>query len=50
MKARQAYIENKDFPLQAKLEKRMRELMKEAGDPGDTQEIIDYRTARRPKN
>ena len=35
--------------LQAKLEKRMRELMAEAGDPGDTQEIIDYRESRRPK-
>lgn len=36
--------------LQARLETRMRELMTEAGDPGDTQEIIDYRTARSPKN
>ena len=36
--------------LQAKLDKCMRELMVEAGDPGDTQEIIDYRTARSPKN
>ena len=36
--------------LQARLENRMRELMTEAGDPGDTQEIIDYRTARSPKN
>lgn len=35
--------------LQAKLEKRMRELMTEAGDPGDTQEIIDYRTSRKPR-
>ncbi len=35
--------------LQARLEKRMRELMTEAGDPGDTQEIIDYRTSRKPR-
>jgi arylsulfatase A-like enzyme len=35
--------------LQAKLEQRMRELMAEAGDPGDTQTILDYRESRRPK-
>lgn len=33
--------------LQAKLEKRMRGLMKEAGDPGDTDEIMAYRESRR---
>ncbi|HUV66255.1 MAG TPA: sulfatase [Sedimentisphaerales bacterium] len=36
--------------LQAKLEKRMRELMKEAGDPGDTDMILAYRESRRPKS
>jgi arylsulfatase A-like enzyme len=36
--------------LQAKLEKRMRELMKEARDPGDTDKILAYREARRPKS
>jgi arylsulfatase A-like enzyme len=36
--------------LQAKLEKRMRELMTEAGDPGDTQKILEYRESRRPGN
>ena len=36
--------------LQAKLDKCMRELMAEAGDPGDTQQILDYRTARSPRN
>jgi len=36
--------------LQARLEKRMRELMAEAGDPGDTQAIADHQNARRPKN
>ena len=34
--------------LRAQLEKRMRELMKEAGDPGDTGKIMAYREARRP--
>ena len=36
--------------LQTKLEQRMRELMAEAGDPGDTQTILDYRESRRPKS
>ena len=36
--------------LQAKLEKRMRELMGEAGDPGDTDKIMAYRESRRPKS
>jgi arylsulfatase A-like enzyme len=36
--------------LQAKLEKRMRELMVIAGDPGDTQKILAYRESRRPEN
>lgn len=35
--------------LQAKLEKRMRELMEEAGDPGDTKTIAEYREQRRIK-
>jgi len=35
--------------LQAKLETRMRELMIEAGDPGDTSKIMAYRESRRPK-
>ena len=35
--------------LQAKLEKRMRQLMAEAGDPGDTDKIMAYRDSRRPK-
>jgi arylsulfatase A-like enzyme len=35
--------------LQADLEKRMRELMEEAGDPGDTKEIAEYRMACKPK-
>ena len=34
--------------LQAELETRMRKLMTEAGDPGDTQAINDYRESRRP--
>jgi len=34
--------------LQAGLEKRMRELMKEAGDSGDTEKILAYRESRRP--
>jgi len=34
--------------LQAQLEKRMRELMTEARDPGNTQKIMDFRTSRRP--
>jgi len=34
--------------LQAGLEKRMRELMNEAGDPGDTAGIAAYRESRRP--
>jgi arylsulfatase A-like enzyme len=36
--------------LQAKLEQRMRELMAEAGDPGDTDEILAFRESRRPKD
>jgi len=36
--------------LQARLEKRMRELMKEAGDPGDTDKITAYREARRSEH
>ena len=36
--------------LQAKLEKRMRELMEEAGDPGDTDKIMAYRESRRTKS
>jgi arylsulfatase A-like enzyme len=40
----------KHTELQAKLEKRMRELMKEAGDPGDTDKILAYRTSRSPKD
>ncbi|MCF7955575.1 MAG: sulfatase-like hydrolase/transferase, partial [Phycisphaerae bacterium] len=36
--------------VQAKLEKRMRELMIEAGDPGDTQKIIDYSASRAPNS
>jgi arylsulfatase A-like enzyme len=36
--------------LQAGLEKRMRELMEEAGDPGDTDKIMAYRESRRPKS
>jgi hypothetical protein len=36
--------------LQAKLQKRMRELMKEAADPGDTNKIMAYRESRRPKS
>jgi arylsulfatase A-like enzyme len=36
--------------LQAQLEKRMRELMKEAGDPGDTDKIMAHRESRRPKS
>lgn len=36
--------------LQVKLEKRMRELMKDAGDPGDTDKIAAYRESRRIKN
>ena len=35
--------------LQAKLEQRMRELMAEAGDPGDTEEIMAFRESRRPE-
>ena len=34
--------------LQAKLEKRMQALMKEAGDPGDVEKIMAYRTSRNP--
>jgi len=34
--------------LQARLEKRMRELMEEAGDPGDTEKIAEYRASLRP--
>jgi len=34
--------------LAADLEKRMRELMKEAGDSGDTREIVEYKEGRRP--
>jgi len=36
--------------LQAELEKRMRELMQEAGDPGDVEEIMAYRMSRRPSD
>jgi arylsulfatase A-like enzyme len=36
--------------LQAKLDNRMRELMAEAGDPGDTEEIAAYRESRRSKS
>jgi len=35
--------------LQEKLEQRMRDLMVEAGDPGDTEEILAYRTSRDPR-
>ena len=35
--------------LQAGLETRMRELMAEAGDPGDTDKIMAYRESRRPE-
>ncbi|MFO7821957.1 MAG: sulfatase [Lentisphaeria bacterium] len=35
--------------LQHGLEKRMRELMKEAGDSGDTLKIEEYRESRRPR-
>jgi len=35
--------------LQAKLEQRMRELMAEAGDPGETEKILAFRESRRPK-
>jgi len=34
--------------LRNDLEKRMRELMKEAGDSGDTREIVEHMEARRP--
>jgi len=34
--------------LQARLEKRMRELMKQAGDPGETEKILAYRESRKP--
>lgn len=34
--------------LQEKLEKRMRELMEEADDPGDVEEIMAYRMPRKP--
>ena len=36
--------------LQAKLETRMRELVKKAGDPGDTDKIMTYRASRGPKS
>ena len=36
--------------LQAKLAKRMRELMQEAGDPGDTDKILAFRESRRSRN
>jgi hypothetical protein len=36
--------------LQVNLEKRMRELMAEAGDPGDTDQITAYRESRRPRS
>ena len=36
--------------LQARLETRMRELMQEAGDPGDTDQIVAYRESRRPRS
>ena len=35
--------------LQAKLDKRMHELMKEAGDPGETEALMAYRQSMRPK-
>ncbi len=42
-------INKPEYPeLQASLEKRMRELMKEAGDPGDTRKIDEYRDSRKP--
>ncbi len=34
---------------QAELEQRMRELMQEAGDPGDTEKILAFRESRRPR-
>jgi len=34
--------------LRADLERRMRELMMEAGDPGDTREVVEYMESRRP--
>ena len=34
--------------LQERLEKRMRELMRAAGGPGDTEKILAYRESRRP--
>jgi len=36
--------------LQAKLEARMRELMKEAGDPGNADEIAAFRESQRPEH
>jgi arylsulfatase A-like enzyme len=36
--------------LQEKLEKRMRELMEDAGDPGDIEKIMAYRTSRDPRS
>jgi len=36
--------------LQARLETRMREVMQEAGDPGDTDQIVAYRESRRPRS
>lgn len=35
--------------LRAEMENRMRALMAEAGDPGDTQAILDFRESRMPK-
>jgi len=35
--------------LQAKLDERMHELMKEAGDPGETEALMAYRQSMRPK-
>ena len=36
--------------LQAKLEKRMHTLMEEAGDPGDVEKIMAYRTSRNSRD
>ena len=36
--------------LRGELEKRMRELRKEAGNPGDASKIIAHREPRRPEN
>ena len=36
--------------IQAEMVKRMRELMEEAGDPGDVEKILTYRESRRPND